>query len=420
MKVSRALMVAAVASSLLAIANPTDASEGCDGVRDRGGDWTTIDLPSEEALTAGINLSSKGPYSWAIDQFGGGRKIFYSDGWIVYLSSDGGCSWTEVFSLDSAPGLCAGVSRDSAMDTLLPQAQVNAIAIGGSGQSKSVFIQLEKTFWSATLTCVVRSADDGKTWELVADPSEAADSDATIGTGELIVTGAKPSVMLTKAGPAPLQSLVVTDDLGESWTKTALPGTYHYDNGYGACSWLDVNRADPDLISMYFPGNADWKAGVYGSTDAGETWTLAVSQEESPWVAISEYPADLEAWGRRSQNLAVTTFGYVGDYHGSVWVSNDAGENWHQMLFPANNWGMGCAASGASDRYLFAAGAQDIIARYDLRTRKGLVIKSSPFTTDFAGDFQENPRYVQGDGLYVLINPLSGTPFLARYTGVGT
>ncbi len=406
------------ASFVVVLPGPADA-ESCGGVRNMGGAWTTIDFPPVEAASSVVNLSSRGPYSWAIDPSEGGRKIYFSDGWIVHHSSDGGCNWAEIFSLESAPVDCGGLSRDTVLSSLLVQTQIKEIAVGGEGPTKSVFLKVERTSWGLSITCLIRSGDGGQTWEPVANPVTADDFDATMGAGELVVTDS-PSVLLTKLGPQPLQALVTTDDLGDSWSKSALPGTYSYNTGSAKCSSLDVDESDPKFMWGFFYSNVDLQTALHRSVDGGGSWELSAIQEDLPWHAEGQTLNSLEAWGKDSRNLAVTTSGYDNDYKAAVWISKDEGRSWVSMNVPTNAWGVGCAVAGVSSRHLFVTGGQNNVMRYDTKSGEGFVIKSTPFTEDFAGDFQENPRFVRGSGLYVLISPLGGAPFLARYTGLGT
>jgi photosystem II stability/assembly factor-like uncharacterized protein len=144
-----------------------------------------------------------------------------------------------------------------------------------------------------------------------------------------------------------------------------------------------AGTGDPNLPAIVFNGN-----GLYKSTDAGETWKYMGLAEAGIISKISINPDN-------PKKLLVATMGnpYVRDNNRGIYKSNDAGENWQQVLFLSNQ-------AGASDLAQSAANPDIVYASFwdRIRNNKESVIYG-PGARVFKSTDGGDTWFKLGDGL---------------------
>ena len=126
-----------------------------------------------------------------------------------------------------------------------------------------------------------------------------------------------------------------SDDSGETWIPImeGLPADFGFP--------LVTDPADPDsafVIPMIGDGDrvtADGKVRVYGTRDAGETWTALAAglPQENAYLTILR-----QAFGAEGEGPELGL--YFGATSGDVFGSGDGGANWfsvHERLAPVNS-----------------------------------------------------------------------------------
>ncbi len=168
------------------------------------------------------------------------RTVYYSDGFTVLASADGGATVHEV----------APVSQLFAT--------ISALAVSPLAAAEVL---------AATNQGLFKTTDGGATWEqlpvggtpvaLAVDPFDAATVYAGAGDG----------------------SFFASHDRGATWSRTG--------SGLGAGS-LDVIAADPATPGILYAGlNGESTGGVWKSLDGGATWTLAAATAKVDALAAS-------------------------------------------------------------------------------------------------------------------------------------
>lgn len=186
----------------------------------------------------------------------------------ISKSTDGGTSWTTVYTLSGAS--TKGVA---------------SIAVDPS-DSNTVY---------ATADGVMKSTDGGKSWSKVND-----------GTQQIVVSSSRPEVVYLRSGGNILRS----GDRGATWT-TARPVT---NKPYGL-STIAVDPSNPDKM---FAGT--WGQGIFFSKDGGTTWStpdIFVGPADLG-VAVAVHPGD-------SKKV------YLGTSKGEIYSTADGGDTWTKL-----------------------------------------------------------------------------------------
>ena len=128
------------------------AAPACSGVSAEG-DWTTIKAPAFPGAAAPQDLKS-----YAVDAHAP-QRILVTNGQVVMRSEDGGCKWSEIFSLELLPTLDKPISSATAT--------VDSIVMPESaGSSSNAYLVVEERVGPVVRPHLLASEDNGKSWEL--------------------------------------------------------------------------------------------------------------------------------------------------------------------------------------------------------------------------------------------------------------
>ncbi len=177
---------------------------------------------------------------------------------------------------------------------------------------------------------VLRTTDDGQTWETLLDefgglsigamahhPTQA--NTLLVGTGEANASGDSYDGI----------GMLRTTDGGDSWEVVGLSETLRI----GKIAW---DQQDPDIIhvagsgSLFTPGP---HRGIYRSTDGGGSWaqTLFVSDSTSA-IDVAVDPSDGSyVYAAMWERLRGPGFRNVDGLTSRMWRSTDGGTSWAQM-----------------------------------------------------------------------------------------
>ncbi|TAL20701.1 MAG: hypothetical protein EPN99_08970, partial [Frankiales bacterium] len=358
-----ALAVCAVA---LLVTPAATAQPGCDGVRTDGA-WTVVaspELPQRPVDTARAadpdSTSGRQISAYAVDRERR-ERLYVTNGVAVLRSSDGGCSWEEVFSPPAVPSPELPFTAQDAVvvDVLVP--------VGGGGRVH-LLVQAGGTGRPYVLT-----SPDGRAPYAAAGSGLPPTADTcTTSLARRCRLQSAPSdpdrLLLTLTGPAPLQAtgrLLVSDDAGATWSarpnpdpgqqQAALPRTLYeqlavdpfdadrlyalvseilWQSGDFGRSWrrldvrdgvrdlslLDVARQQgmPARVRTFQPGAFGGDPGLLESRDGGEEFRLRPALDLLGDLTSVAHGADLD-------ELVVTT-------------ENDPARNVHVYVADRDLW----------------------------------------------------------------------------------
>lgn len=288
---------------------------------------------------SGINTVTRAP---------SGRLYVGAAGLGMFVSTDGGATWTEA----------NGTSTDPAK--LLIGSYVNHVAVNSN-----------KHLFTSSSAGIAKSSDDGATWTRVGLSGLRWPWGPAIGpSNEMYVTGSSLSGLMT-------YYVYRSTDAGATWTQRM------------ASTHLSIDEIHVSPSGTLFAlGNdySTWQGGVYRSTDDGATWTGVRTFE---YISIS--------------SLGINSSGHVynGQDYGWMERSTDNGAHWTSsrladgFMYPA--YSLGFTSSGH-----VLAGTQDGLFRSTDNgttwTRRGLSGKN-------INELQVGP----GDVIYVRAYPEEGS-----------
>jgi photosystem II stability/assembly factor-like uncharacterized protein len=222
----------------------------------------------------------------------------------LLLSDDGGRSFRRSFEGMKNSGNCFDVAVDPASpDTVW----------AGTG------------WWNRNSGDVCRSADGGRTWQVVGRP-ETGLPDAS--PRQLLLdlrspVGRRRLWVLSQA-----HGLFTTNDGGQSWLPANgdLPPAV-----IGDPRGLLLDPADSQHLLAAFAGSHEKGAGLYETRDAGRTWRRRNAEPFAPEIQSlvasdptlqTLYVAARQHYDRQSHRL----------YHGGLFASRDGGQTWRPLL----------------------------------------------------------------------------------------
>lgn len=306
-------------------------SKGCDVTRHqtRLGVWTTIQLP-EWPERGSLQHGSSAVF--AVDHRSPNR-LLVSDGWAVFRTKDGGCSWKQVFGAADTPTDQWRVNSHTGLvkEVILPQA-------GATGRA---YMFLEQD----GLPLLGRSDDGGQTWSvgplrLKADPAEGTEGMIVGEPDRLWVAPNDARILYATVrshtrglyqNVQPDAGLLRSYDAGATWQVSSVY-SLAFDNSAGTSCSLGADRCtgvpwatmavDPLEPEVLWTSSKD---GIYRSQDAGITWERASNIGQSAIYQIH----DIDIWHRRGRPARIVALGQL-----FIAWSEDGGGSWQNVKVP--------------------------------------------------------------------------------------
>jgi hypothetical protein len=336
---------AALVLAGLAVAPVRAATPGC-AARTRIGPWTYVASPvwpagdNEGLVPVGtysetFGASHPAEYDSAQSVVGAAnsRRILLSNHRTLLRSLDGGCTWTAVFTLTGDAGRTVSLAP---MLAGVPGAVIRRVVVPRSASAAArPVIYLVLAAAESTTYAVVRSADDGNTWQPVTpDPTAGAAPARTAQPGlpqDLAVAPGSPStaylcVDCYNGIPWLPPKVYVTHDSGATWTAATAPTLAAGDNFGSALFTVDpVDAASVWLRTGY---------GVYHSSDSAAHWSSVLGKLGWGFVPV----AVVRGRGQRHASVVVPTLNQTLSVDDKLiatapsgLVSPDDGRHWQQL-----------------------------------------------------------------------------------------
>ena len=421
------VLASSVVTADVATAAPSLCSEK---VQKIGGGFELIEMPQETSSIPSPWTEPKAS-AFVVDRFDP-RLIYVATATTLQRSTDGGCTWKEVFRIPSlvsgAPvAACSGPLRSVLEQLTVPAGcgWISDVDIGTTEATRRrLYVQVTTDgrtgdFGTPRTTWIYRSDDGGDTFSLLL-PTGLANAQASYGEGPLAIAPSDPETLyLVRDVTLYKTDVFVSRDGGATWENKPLPGI-------GLESTADnkvvVNPADPGDIwarVVFVPssGTRVSHSELMRSTDFGTTW----KKIEAPIADSFMQSLDLAA---TPSGLRVAV---VADYKG--FVSKDAGQSWSEFRIP--DYGAE-AVFGRGGRFLFISDSATVLflARVDLNREVYTTLKDRGWRdqNETMSSTGWPPSVVPGAGFYLLhycqqldAGPLTNQScsFLIRFQGKG-
>lgn len=249
----------------------------------------TIDPVDPQTIYAGGEISS---WVWAGEPRDG-REFDLTKG-ILYKSTDGGESWTEIWRGDNMARYIWVNPEDNQIlyvstgifDREAANSDPENAVPGGVG--------------------VIKSTDGGKTWSLANNGLE------NLYVGSLFMHPEDPDILLAGTGNNQYfhhNGIYLSTDGAESWTEV-----------YGDININSVEFSTSDPTIAYAGGDP----GILRSEDSGRTWTF-ITRGENGWGAPgvrAGFPIDFQVDPRDPERI------FANNYGGGNFLSADGGRSW--------------------------------------------------------------------------------------------
>jgi hypothetical protein len=266
----------------------------CSGVR-TSGHWATIQLPSWPSsdsywlLLFGIHADSLPPVVAAVDPLVPSR-LFLSDGTTMLRSTDGGCSWRSVFTLNPS-----GVPTDASSDRqpwFDRSYVINSVAVVGGGATAHVYLALTAGVGylvpvaNTNPTYLAASDDGGTSWtvhEIAADgPAGRVTSTAYGSYGHLMASSSAPTTVYWDtvfysdvfAHSSEDVTLMVSHDGGSTWQVVSVSGPQTAGQHFDRMSEVADAASARVLWRAYDPDKSPTGFDVLRSTNGGRGYGL--------------------------------------------------------------------------------------------------------------------------------------------------
>jgi hypothetical protein len=245
----------------------------------------------------------------------------------IHYTTDGGNTWTTVFSYGSGVGFFDHVEYVDSM---------NVLAVGDADGSG---------------LCVAKSTDGGATWTRLNNlPAEEANPDkwfsfATNGSAGDVYNGTLWVSLYTGSGTLP--RILKTTDLGATWTswEVALTGGATQAYYMRSLQFADAN-VGYTVSRQAAAGSANW---MHKTTDGGVTWSDTLSFEAG--VPHIDQRANTVVPLQGTNTLLAVGLSTTG---AKSWWSTDAGATWANV--PTNSGGNFLNAAFADPTTVYGAG----------------------------------------------------------------
>jgi photosystem II stability/assembly factor-like uncharacterized protein len=261
-----------------------------DGITFRG---ITIDPTDSDIVYAAAELSS---WAWNQGQPRSGRE-FDMTGGVVYKTTDGGESWTEVWRGDSLARYIWIDPRDTDVlyvstgifDREAANSNPQTGDPGGEG--------------------VIKSTDGGKTWANINNGLN------NLYVGSLFMHPTNPDILIAGTGNIQYQEhtgVYRSTNGGSTWEQTLRTDGESIES-------VEISTSNPDIV--YAGGNSS----IYRSEDGGQTWKRVSGGGENGWGAPgvrAGFPIDFQVDPRNPDRI------FANEYGGGNFLSEDGGVTW--------------------------------------------------------------------------------------------
>lgn len=362
------------------------AGAGCAHVRTHNG-WSTIDLPGFPPLPGNVSVTGTPQFVEA------NGVLFSTNGRVVMRSVTGGCSWQQVFTLDSQ-GYGTSVADDEARADPANAIQSMAVLAGATGRTaNTIYLGVADSvstfaFVVATPVYVYVSHDDGATWSTARMPlaMPTADSPSSGGLG----TSAQVRVVASAAAPARV---------------------YVATTGAVLSAFTDPNEGHREEESL--PAMAAPTFGLFTSKDSGLSWRHPAPNGLPN--GNGDYYAGLFANPAVSGTLYLTTTA-TGSTLGNaiaVYRSTDGGESWRHLTdIAGTTWSTTPRVGTGGRAILISSGATAYLTLDGGRTWKTIaepIVVGGGWSLGYGNAFLAGPHHTLVDVLDFNNESLTGT-----------
>ena len=216
------------------------AAQGCEGVA-ASRFYEMIQAPAWPAGTTAISAYAVDPQN--------PERLLATNGAAVMETTDGGCSWEQVFAVGLLPSLDVPVSSLNAT--------VELIAIP-QGNSDLTYLVVEEKAGPVSRPHVILSRDRGKTWR-------ASDEGLPPLSGQAVTIETAPSspdvaYLIVREAGAGTDMVYATTDAGATWGERS--------TGEGLSSGMAIDPLDAENVWFY------GATGLFHSSDGGRSRAL--------------------------------------------------------------------------------------------------------------------------------------------------
>jgi photosystem II stability/assembly factor-like uncharacterized protein len=249
----------------------------------------------------------------------GGHLIWsQGDGGVIYKTTDGGESWTKIWD----GGMPSALTRYMWINPVNPDVMYVSTGIFDRGAvNESVDYNTDPDPWGGL--GVLKSTDGGQNWRILGKETGLKG----LYVGSLYMHPQNPDILLAAVGhemglaqitrlqqeghsPA---GIYRTTDGGETWTHVQPPGVRVSEE----FSAVEFCVDDPNIA---YAGSA---SAIYRSEDAGVTWTqMTTGDLWGPPGVRAGWPIDLQCDPRDTNRL------FANNYQGGAFLSEDGGATW--------------------------------------------------------------------------------------------
>jgi photosystem II stability/assembly factor-like uncharacterized protein len=234
------------------------ASGGVFKTEDAGQSWMPVFDDALSLSIGDVEIAPSNPdivYVGTGESNAGGGSLAY-DGFGVYRSDDGGGTWQHIGLEESG--------------------SIGRIVVHPDEPDNIYVAAMGRLFSNNPERGVFRSADGGQNWEKVLYKTDST------GAIDLVMHPDDPDILYAalwervrkpnrRSYGGPSCGIYKSVDGGDSWTELS-NGLPSPSLGVGRIG-LDISRSDPNILYAIYADNIGYFAGLFKTSDGGDTWT---------------------------------------------------------------------------------------------------------------------------------------------------